>query len=91
MEPGVRRGPATRAGTGTAQFQVAPEPSQGSTVRGGYGFEPDVADPALAPVRGPVLVLVGFTAIAASLDLLPVGAALVLAGLFPLAHRPRAD
>ncbi|MEU4565582.1 hypothetical protein [Micromonospora sp. NPDC023956] len=44
----------------------------------------------LAPVWGPVLVLVGFTAIAVNLDLLPVGAALVLAGLFPLAAAPRA-
>ncbi|MFI7284783.1 hypothetical protein ACIBOV_31470 [Micromonospora chersina] len=40
----------------------------------------------LLPVWAPVLVLVGFVAIAVNLDLLPVGAALVLAGL--LALRP---
>ncbi|MGW5667101.1 hypothetical protein [Micromonospora sp. NPDC003776] len=38
----------------------------------------------LLPVWAPVLVLVGFVAIAVNLDLLPVGAALVLAGLVPL-------
>jgi hypothetical protein len=38
----------------------------------------------LLPVWAPVLVLVGFVAIAVNLDLLPVGAALVLAGLLPL-------
>ncbi|MCW3839184.1 hypothetical protein ONA70_03615 [Micromonospora yasonensis] len=38
----------------------------------------------LLPAWGPVLVLVGFAAIAVNLDLLPVGAALVLAGLLPL-------
>ncbi|SBT52433.1 hypothetical protein [Micromonospora auratinigra] len=43
----------------------------------------------LCPVWGPVLVLVGFVAIAVNLDLLPIGAALVLAGLFPLTGTPR--
>ncbi|QLQ39490.1 hypothetical protein [Micromonospora robiginosa] len=38
----------------------------------------------LLPVWAPVLVLVGFLAIAVNLDLLPVGAALVLSGLLPL-------
>ncbi|MFG2058613.1 hypothetical protein ACGFI9_31770 [Micromonospora sp. NPDC048930] len=38
----------------------------------------------LLPAWGPVLVLVGFLAIAVNLNLLPVGAALVLAGLLPL-------
>ena len=38
----------------------------------------------LLPVWGPVLVLAGFVAIAVDLDLLPVGAALVFGGLFPL-------
>ncbi|MGC4887203.1 hypothetical protein [Micromonospora sp. DT227] len=41
----------------------------------------------LLPVWAPVLVLVGFVAIAVNLDLLPVGAALVLAGLLPLRAR----
>ncbi|BCL15426.1 hypothetical protein [Micromonospora sagamiensis] len=44
----------------------------------------------MAPVWGPPLVLAGFVAIAVSLDLLPVGAALVLAGLAPLTPAPRA-
>ncbi|WP_262281724.1 hypothetical protein [Micromonospora sp. MA102] len=43
----------------------------------------------LLPVWAPVLVLVGFVAIAVNLDLLPVGAALVLAGLLPLRPMPR--
>lgn len=43
----------------------------------------------LLPVWAPVLVLVGFVAIAVNLDLLPVGAALVLAGLLPLRSTPR--
>ncbi|MDG4802697.1 hypothetical protein [Micromonospora sp. WMMD980] len=38
----------------------------------------------LLPVWAPVLVLLGFVAIAVNLDLLPVGAALVLSGLLPL-------
>ncbi|MFC0028704.1 hypothetical protein ACFFMM_04100 [Micromonospora chaiyaphumensis] len=38
----------------------------------------------LLPVWAPVLTLVGFVAIAVNLDLLPVGAALVLTGLLPL-------
>lgn len=41
----------------------------------------------LLPVWSPVLVLVGFVAIAVELDLLPVGAALVFAGLLPV-RRP---
>ncbi|MCZ7439552.1 hypothetical protein O7598_24325 [Micromonospora sp. WMMC241] len=41
----------------------------------------------LLPVWAPVLVLLGFVAIAVNLDLLPVGAALVLAGLLPLRTR----
>jgi hypothetical protein len=43
----------------------------------------------LLPVWAPVLVLVGFVAIGVNLDLLPVGAALVLAGLLPLRRTPR--
>ncbi|KAB1915166.1 hypothetical protein [Micromonospora sp. AMSO31t] len=43
----------------------------------------------LLPVWAPMLVLVGFVAIAVNLDLLPVGAALVLAGLLPLRAAPR--
>lgn len=38
----------------------------------------------LLPVWTPVLVLIGFTAIAVDLDLLPLGAVLILAGLMPL-------
>ncbi|WP_307812876.1 hypothetical protein [Micromonospora coerulea] len=38
----------------------------------------------LLPAWGPVLVLVGFVAIAVDLDLLPLGAALVFAGLLPI-------
>jgi hypothetical protein len=45
-----------------------------------------VVRPRLLPVWAPVLVLAGFVAIAVELDLLPVGAALVLAGLLPLSH-----
>ncbi|MCW3817795.1 hypothetical protein ONA91_25420 [Micromonospora sp. DR5-3] len=42
----------------------------------------------LLPPWGPLLVLVGFGAIAVNLDLLPVGAGLVFAGLLPLkSHR----
>ncbi|MEU8365994.1 hypothetical protein [Micromonospora tulbaghiae] len=43
----------------------------------------------LLPVWAPVLVLAGFLAIAVNLNLLPVGAALVLAGLLPLRVTPR--
>ena len=43
----------------------------------------------LLPVWAPVLVLAGFLAIAVHLDLLPVGATLVLAGLLPLRVTPR--
>ncbi|MEH0980880.1 hypothetical protein [Micromonospora sp. CPCC 205556] len=39
----------------------------------------------LLPAWAPVLVLVGFVALAVDLDLLPVGAALVAVGLLPLA------
>ncbi|MGC5020302.1 hypothetical protein [Micromonospora sp. DT47] len=45
--------------------------------------------PRLLPVWGPVLVFVGFVALAVDLDLLPVGAALVFAGLLPLARAGR--
>ncbi|SBT54860.1 hypothetical protein [Micromonospora narathiwatensis] len=38
----------------------------------------------LLPAWAPILVLVGFGSIAVNLDLLPIGAALVLAGLVPL-------
>jgi hypothetical protein len=41
----------------------------------------------LLPVRSPVLVLLGFVPIAVNLDLLPLGALLILAGLSPLAVR----
>ncbi|MFD2764246.1 hypothetical protein [Micromonospora eburnea] len=41
----------------------------------------------LLPAWAPVLVLVGFGSFAVNLDLLPVGAALVLAGLLPLGRR----
>ncbi|MDW3846150.1 hypothetical protein NMK34_05970 [Micromonospora sp. BRA006-A] len=43
----------------------------------------------LLPVWAPALVLAGFLAIAVNLNLLPVGAALVLAGLLPLRVTPR--
>ena len=53
------------------------------------------------PIWSPVLVLVGFVSIGVTLDLLPLGAVLVLAALLPLAlarepittgsHRPRAS
>ncbi|WP_236647409.1 hypothetical protein [Micromonospora sicca] len=48
-----------------------------------------VVRPRPLPAWGPVLVLVGFLAIGVELDLLPVGAALVFAGLFPLARPAR--
>jgi hypothetical protein len=41
----------------------------------------------LLPVWSPVLVLLGFVPIAVNLDLLPLGALLILAGLSPLAVR----
>jgi hypothetical protein len=41
----------------------------------------------LVPVWSPVLALLGFVAIAVNLDLLPLGAVLILAGLSPLAVR----
>jgi hypothetical protein len=40
------------------------------------------------PVWSPVLVFAGFASFAVNLDLIPVGAALVLAGLAPLARHP---
>lgn len=40
------------------------------------------------PVWSPVLVLVGFVLFMINLDLLPLGALLLLAGLVPLAGRP---
>ncbi|TDB81391.1 hypothetical protein [Micromonospora sp. KC721] len=48
-----------------------------------------VVRPRLLPAWSPVLALVGFVAIAVNLDLLPLGAALVLVGLLPLARRRR--
>jgi hypothetical protein len=44
--------------------------------------------PRRLPVWGPVLVFAGFATLAINLDLIPIGAALVLAGLTPLAARP---
>ncbi|MEV4654395.1 hypothetical protein [Micromonospora sp. NPDC049301] len=46
-----------------------------------------VGRPRLIPGWGPPLVLVGFVSIAADLDLLPIGAALILSGLLPLGRR----
>ncbi|WP_089018532.1 hypothetical protein [Micromonospora coriariae] len=46
-----------------------------------------VGRPRLIPGWGPPLVLLGFVAIAVNLDLLPIGAALILSGLLPLWHR----
>jgi hypothetical protein len=48
------------------------------------------ARPRRLPVRSPVLVLVGFLLFAVNLDLIPVGALLLLIGLAPLARRPPA-
>lgn len=39
------------------------------------------------PSWSPVLVLLGFVSIAVNLDLLPLGALLILAGLLPLWRR----
>lgn len=47
-----------------------------------------VRSPRRLPVLSPVLTLAGFLLLGFDLDLLPVGAALVLAGLAPLALRP---
>ncbi|WP_091601615.1 hypothetical protein [Micromonospora mirobrigensis] len=47
------------------------------------------ARPRLLPAWAPVLVLAGFVAIAVNLDLLPIGAALVLAGLLPISPPAR--
>ncbi|TDC22314.1 hypothetical protein E1211_31510 [Micromonospora sp. 15K316] len=44
--------------------------------------------PRRLPRWAPPLVLVGFLALAANLDLLPVGAALIFAGLLPLRPHP---
>ncbi|PWR05404.1 hypothetical protein DKT68_27095 [Micromonospora acroterricola] len=46
-----------------------------------------VARPRLVPVWGPPLALLGFLSIAVNLDLLPIGAALILSGLLPLGRR----
>lgn len=46
--------------------------------------------PRRLPVWSPPLVLVGFLVFAANLDLIPIGAVLVLAGLAPLAKARRA-
>ncbi len=45
------------------------------------------ARPRLVPLWGPLLVLLGFGLFAVNLDLIPVGALLVLAGLAPLGAR----
>lgn len=44
-----------------------------------------VARPRRLPVRSPLLVFAGFVLFAVNLDLIPIGALLVLAGLAPLA------
>ena len=43
-----------------------------------------VLPPRLLPAWSPILVFLGFIPIAVNLDLLPLGALLILAGLFPL-------
>jgi hypothetical protein len=43
------------------------------------------ARPRQLPIWSPLLVLVGFLLFAANLDLIPIGALLILAGLSPLA------
>jgi hypothetical protein len=43
------------------------------------------ARPRRLPIWSPLLVLVGFLLFAANLDLIPIGALLILAGLGPLA------
>ncbi|GAA1367821.1 hypothetical protein [Streptomyces beijiangensis] len=47
------------------------------------------AKPRLLPAWSPVLVFVGFLLFAANLDLLPIGALLLLAGLIPVARTPK--
>ncbi|ADI11327.1 hypothetical protein SBI_08209 [Streptomyces bingchenggensis BCW-1] len=47
------------------------------------------AKPRLLPVWSPLLVLVGFLLFAANLDLLPIGALLLMAGLTPVARISR--
>lgn len=44
------------------------------------------ATPRLLPAWSPLLVLVGFALFAVDLDLLPVGALLLMAGLAPVAR-----
>jgi hypothetical protein len=44
--------------------------------------------PRRLPVLSPILVFLGFVPIAADLDLLPLGAILILCGLFPFNRRP---
>ena len=46
--------------------------------------------PRRLPAWSPVLVLAGFLMFAVNLDLIPVGALLVLAGLSPVAREPQA-
>ncbi|MCI4064477.1 hypothetical protein MRQ36_18475 [Micromonospora sp. R77] len=48
-----------------------------------------LVQPRLLPAWSPGAVFVGFAAIAVELDLLPIGAALVLAGLLPLGRPTR--
>jgi hypothetical protein len=50
-----------------------------------------IARPRRLSAWSPVLVLLGFAAIAANLDLLPLAATLIGAGLLPLAARPWRD
>ncbi|WP_457518562.1 hypothetical protein [Streptomyces sp. TE33382] len=47
---------------------------------------PAAATPRLLPAWSPLLVLVGFLLFAANLDLLPIGALLLMAGLAPVAR-----
>ncbi|MEE3919823.1 hypothetical protein V2I01_20680 [Micromonospora sp. BRA006-A] len=75
-----RRGADARPGAVRRAAAVRGGPA-GAAVPGGGGR--------LLPVWAPALVLAGFLAIAVNLNLLPVGAALVLAGLLPLRVTPR--
>jgi len=47
-----------------------------------------IHEPHRLPTRSPVAVVAGFAAIGANLDLLPLAAGLLLAGLMPLARAP---
>ncbi|MFE2017329.1 hypothetical protein ACFW9O_04635 [Streptomyces sp. NPDC059499] len=47
------------------------------------------AKPRLLPAWSPLLVLAGFVMFAANLDLMPIGALLLMAGLAPVARAPR--